>query len=441
MKQQTLLEGNIKKELILLALPLLAGNILQQFYNTADTLIIGRCLDTSAFASAGLSGTIMNLFIFVLNGFCVGVSMLFAKFYGMEDKNQFRREFFLALCAGLCITVSLSALATLFLKPLLAMMQTPSDIFPYCVSYLRIILAGLFATYLYNLLSGILRAVGNSAAALLFLLVSIVLNTMLDILFIAVFHMGISGAAYATVMAQLFSAICCFLYLKKSYPALLCGKADLGFHGALLKQTLCYGIVSALQQSSLYIGKLLVQGSVNTLGTASIASYTATMRVEGVVNAFSDSGSQSISILIAQNFGAGNKKRVHDTFHHGLLLMIAVSILSGLLMFASAPFCMAFLMGTKASAMIRPGISYLQIISIFYVLCYVGNSFVGLFRGTGKVSIPFIATTIHITLRVLCSHLLLGRLGLSAVALATGLGWICAVTVHLVSYVMFKKRI
>ncbi|NCC00178.1 MAG: MATE family efflux transporter [Clostridia bacterium] len=425
----------------LLALPLLIGNILQQFYNTIDALIVGRYLGISAFAAIGLSGTIMNLFIFVLNGFCVGISMLFAQFYGMHNEKNFRKEFALSIWAGLLITAILSILSLLFLRPLLRMMQTPDNVFPYVISYLTIILCSLFATYFYNLFSNVLRSVGDTNASLLFLFVSILLNTLLDILFIAVLHMGIAGGAYATVISQLFSACCCYLYLRKRYPMLICRKEDFTFHKTLLTQTLSYGIVSALHQSSLYIGKLLVQGAVNTLGTSAIASYTATMRVEGIVNAFSDSGSQSMSILIAQNHGAGNKKTVCEGFHHGLLLLVLSGILLSAIMFLTSPICMMFLIGSNDEQIIAPGISYLKVISIFYVLCYIGNAFVGFFRGVGKVNIPFIATTVHITLRVILSYLLVERLGLPAVAIATGIGWICVVFVHEFSYLKYQKRI
>ncbi|NCC44558.1 MAG: hypothetical protein EOM18_13490 [Clostridia bacterium] len=252
--------------------------------------------------------------------------------------------------------------------------------------------------------------------------------------------MGISGGACATVIAQLFSACCCYLYLRKRYPGLICKKEDFAFRKTLLIQTLSYGIVSALHQSSLYIGKLLVQGAVNTLGTSAIASYTATMRIEGIVNAFSDSGSQSMSILIAQNHGAGNRKRVIEGFHHGLLLLIILGILLSAIMFLTSPICMMFLIGSKVKLIVAPGISYLKVISIFYLLCYIGNAFVGFFRGVGKVNIPFIATTVHITLRVILSYLLVDRLGLPAVAFATGIGWICVVIFHSFSYFRYQKH-
>ena len=332
MKQLSLLNGSIKKELIILALPLLAGNILQQFYNTIDAFIIGRYLGVSAFAASGLSDTIMNLFIFILNGFCIGISMLFAQFYGMKDQKRFRQEFAVSIWMGLGITLLLNSLSLLFLEPLLHMMQTPVDVKSYTISYLSIILGGLFASYLYNLFSNILRSIGDTAASLLFLFVSIILNTSLDIAFISYLHFGISGAAYATVISQLFSAFCCYLYLSKRYPLLLCKKEDFSVQFSLIKQSICYGIVSALHQSSLYMGKLLVQGSVNTLGTSVIASYTATMRIEGIVNAFSDSGSQSMSILIAQNHGANHEKRVFEGFRHGIFFLFSLGIILSLLM-------------------------------------------------------------------------------------------------------------
>ena len=215
MKQGTLLVRNIRKELIILAIPLLIGNILQQFYNTIDALIVGRYLGTSAFAAIGLSGTIMNLFLFVLNGFCVGISILFAQFFGEQNIKRFRQEFALSIIAGLAITVLLGGIALLVLHPLLRALQTPAEVIRFSEVYLTIILCGLPAAYLYNLFSNVLRSIGDTNSSLIFLFVSIVLNTVLDYVLIALLHIGISGGAIATVAAQLFSAVCCYLYLRK----------------------------------------------------------------------------------------------------------------------------------------------------------------------------------------------------------------------------------
>ncbi len=440
MKQQTLLSGDIKKQLILLAVPLLLGNILQQLYNTADSLIVGYFLGTDAFASVGISGSIMNLFIFILNGFCVGLSVIFAQLYGTGDRQQFRREVFVAVGLGILLTFLIGGLSMSLLGTTLTLIKTPPELIPYANSYLMVILAGLPFTYFYNLFSGILRSVGNTKAALYFLAIAIVSNVILDFLFIAGFHMGTAGAAGATILSQLFSAICCFFYIKVNYGELLCRKEDIGLYPSLIKQTIKFGTTSALHESSLYIGKILVQGAVNTLGTPGIAAYTATMRIEGFANSFGDSGGQAMSVLISQNQGAGNKDRVMGGFKNGLLLNIWLGITLSLLMFFGAAPGIRLFLGSSDTLALSYGVGYLKVISFFYLLCFIGCAFVGYFRGTGRVHIPFWGTTLHISLRVILSYLLVSRLGLPAIAVATGCGWILVVSFQLIMYRYYKRR-
>lgn len=436
---KTLLEGDIKKEIIRLAIPLLIGNILQQLYNTIDALIVGHFLGTDAFAAVGIAGTIMNLFIFVLNGFCIGLSIIFAQLYGAGNEAEFRKEVFVSISIGTAITVVLSALFLATLTPILQLIHTPLDLMHYVTSYLKVIIVGMIATYFYNLFSNILRALGDTKAALFFLFLSIVINTVVAYVLIAVFSFGVAGTAYATVLAQIISAACCYFYLKKHYEYLLCKKEDIGLHMELIKKSLGFGFASALQQASLYIGKILVQGSVNTLGTPGIAAYTATMRIEGFANSFGDSGAQAMSVIISQNYGAGNKKRVSDALRQGLFLHIVLGIALSLILFVTAKAGMIVFLEQSEVAALEYGVSYLHIISVFYVLCFIGNAFVGYFRGIGKVLIPVAGTTLHIGLRVILSYLLVGRLGLSAVALATGLGWVLVVVFHSFSYQRVKK--
>lgn len=439
MKQQTLLSGNVKNQLIFLAVPLLFGNILQQLYNTADSLIVGHFLGTGAFASVGISGTIMNLFIFILNGFCVGLSVIFAQLYGTGNKKEFRKEVFAAVILGTLLTFFISGISMALLHTVFQAIKTPKELIPYAASYLSVILAGLPFTYFYNLFSGILRSVGNTKAALCFLAAAILSNIILDFLFIAGFHMGTAGAAAATVLSQLLSALLCFFYLRKNYRELLCRREDFGLHPELMKKTLRFGAASALQESSLYIGKILVQGAVNTLGTPGIAAYTATMRIEGFANSFGDSCGQAMSVFISQNQGAGNHGRVTEGLKCGLAMNVILGLFLSLLMFMGAAPGVRLFLDTSDSLALFYGTGYLKIISFFYVLCFIGCAFVGYFRGTGRIHIPFLGTTLHISMRVILSYLLVSRMGLSAIAVSTGLGWISVVSFQLIMFRRYRK--
>jgi Na+-driven multidrug efflux pump len=236
--------------------------------------------------------------------------------------------------------------------------------------------------------------------------------------------LGIAGAAWATAASQAISAVLCILYLRRKAPELIFARADCRMDGELLKQTAHFSFVTALHQLSLYIGKLLVQGAVNTGGTDMISAYTATTRIEGFANSFGDSGSAATSVLVAQNRGAGKEERVKESFRSSLFLMLAMGLAVPLIMYVSASTSVGFMLGTRSGAAFENARDYLKLVALFYTLCFTGNTFAGYFNGIGKVCVPFLGATSHIALRVVLSWLLVGKMGLPAVALATGLGWV-----------------
>lgn len=341
--------GSIPQHLLRLAAPLIMGNILQQLYNTVDAFILGRFAGEAEFAAVGVAG----------------------------ERERFRREHWLSLSCGLLATTICSGLSFVLLPPLLRLIQTPEELERFVSAYLTVILASLPAAFLYNLYGALLRAIGRANAALMALAAAVTVNVALDYCFVARFHMGIAGAAWATAASQAISAVLCIAYLRRKAPELIFACADRHMDKELLRQMAHFSFVTALHQSSLYIGKLLVQGAVNTGGTDMISAYTATTRIEGFANSFGDSGNAATSVLVAQNRGAA---------------------------FENAR-------------------DYLKLVALFYTLCFTGNTFAGYFNGIGKVSVPFLGATSHIALRVVLSWLLVGRMGLPAVALATGLGW------------------
>ena len=227
MMTKNLLMGNIRGQLVQLAFPLLLGNVLQQLYNAVDSIIIGRFVGSTAFAAVGVAGTVMNLFVFMISGVCVGVSILFAQLYGAQDLDGYRREVFLALSLGSGFTLVLTILSLMGLPWILRLIQTPAEVAGEAEAYLRIIFCGFLAAYWYNLCAAILRSVGNTRIPLLFLAVAAAINTGLDLLFVAAFSMGVTGAAAATVIAQLISAACCSAYIWKRIPFAVFRRQDM----------------------------------------------------------------------------------------------------------------------------------------------------------------------------------------------------------------------
>lgn len=435
--KQDLLQGKIAKQLSLLALPLLIGDILQQLYNTIDAAVIGRCVGSDAFAAIGVAGAVMHLLLFVLSGFCAGISIVLAQLYGAGDLARFRREVYLACALGGGAALLCSAAALLALEPLLLWISTPARLLPFASEYLSVIAAGLTAAYFYNAGACLLRAIGNCKAALYFLAVSVLANAALDFAFVAWLGAGVAGAAWATVLAQTLSAALCFLYIKRHFPKLLFRREDCRLDRALARRTLHYGLVSALQKSSLYFGKVLMQGVVNSIGVYAIAAYTAIARVEGFANAFGSSACQALSVFVAQNTGAGNAARARQGFYSALRLLAALALATFAALYWSAEPSVRMLAGDDPPA-VAAGAAYLRIIAFFYILDFAGEALVGYFNGSGNVNLPLAGVNLHISLRIALSYFLVGELGLAAVAWATGIGWIAIVA--LLSFAYLQKR-
>ncbi len=424
-----LTQGPIRRQIISLALPLLAGNILQQLYNTVDVTIVGRFVGEEAFAAVGVAGSVMNLFLFLITGCCGGVGTLFSQSRGAGDGGAFRREFFLASVFGGGVSLALAALAALTLPVLLAALRTPGEIAVPAAEYLRVIFLGFLPAFAYQLGFAALRSIGNTAAALGFLMASMAANLALDVLFVAGFCWGAAGAAWATVLAQTLAAACCQIYLRRRFPQLVFHRADMGYDPRLLGKIVRYSLVSALHMCSLYIGKLLVQGTVNGLGTEAITAYTAATRVEGFANSFGDSGAASMSVFIGQNTGAGDGGRTRAGFFTGERLLAVLGLaMSALMILGAVPALSAVLPQGGGEAALGEAVGYLRLVACFYLFNFLGSGMVGCFQGRGLVNLPAMGAAGHITLRVALSALLAPRMGLPAVALATGLGWVGVVS-------------
>jgi Na+-driven multidrug efflux pump len=280
----------------------------------------------------------------------------------------------------------------------------------------------------YHLGSAVLRAVGNTRAALAFLSVSMVTNLILDVLFLAGLGWGVAGAAWATVIAQALAAGLCLSYLGLRFPELMFRRRDMVFDGPLLRRTAHFSFVSALHMCNLYIGKLLVQRTVNGLGTAAISAYTAATRIEGFANSFGDSGASAMSVFVGQNTGAKNTARVRAGFQMGQRLLLTLGIFMSLVMIGFARPLLRLVLPEGDGDSLSPALGYLRLVACFYLFNFLGSGLAGYFQGRGRVNVPVIGATGHISFRVIGSWLLAPWMGLPAVALCTGLGWVGVVT-------------
>ena len=438
-----LTSGPIMPQLVRLCLPLLAANVLQQLYNIINSLVVTYYIGDSAFAALGVAESVMNLFIYVITGACMGASVLIAQFYGEENFPRLRQQLYVsAVLIGGC-TLGAVLLGQIFLPQLLGVIQTPAELMGDVSSYLRIILIGMVFTFTYNYLAATLRAVGDTQAALYFLLASLGYNLVCAWLLVAVLDMGIQGTALATASAQLLSTLLCFLYIRKRRAFLTIHRGDMRMDRQLVRLTSSYAAVAALQQSSLYLGKLIIQSAVNGISlvsTAPISAFTAATRVENFIQAFGISGCESIAIFVAQNRGACQERRTYQGFRWGIFTLLTMGLFFSLTINLGAYPLSALFLGGKAEGM-ELCISYLKYISWLYFLSFTGHAWVGWYRGVGRMNITFWGTTIQIAMRVAGTYLLVGAMGLDAVALATGVGWVAINIFHSSVFVLAVKGI
>lgn len=428
--------GSTSKILITFAVPMVLGNIFQQLYNTTDAVIVGRYIGKDALAAVGVANPIMSIAIFFIFGICIGVSVLMSQLFGAGEYKSLKNEVSTSLIAGTAFTVLLSVVCILLSRQILIATSTPESILNDADKYLKIIFTGLIFSFLYNFYSSALRAIGDSKTPLIFLIVSSVINGILGVIFIVVFHLGVAGSAIATVIAQAISSLLCIAYVYIKIPLIRVKISDLVIDKHLLRKTIEYSWVSATQQTCLYVGRLLVQGVVNPFGTSAIAAYNSVTRVDSFVLSPGDSFAASVVTYSAQNLGADKPGRIIEGYKKGNIIITLYSAVTALLVFFYSSSIMKFFVPNSEVQVISIGVQYLKIMSVFYVISGFCNIFQGFFRGIGKLRVTLTATLMQIFIRVVLSYLLAPYLGVSSVCYAVGTGWILMV---IYEGLIFKK--
>jgi putative MATE family efflux protein len=363
-----------------------------------------------------------------------------AQIFGAGRYEKLKREVSTALIAGIIFTITISIVCIFLTRWILVIIDTPVEILDDAQIFLQIIFGGLIFTFLYNFYSSSLRAIGDSKTPLVFLIISCILNAILCIVLITVFKLGVEGSAIATVTAQAVSSLLCIIYVYRKIPLLSLKRNEFIMDNSLLKLSIQYSWVTALQQTCIYIGKLLVQGAVNPFGTNAIAAFNSVTRIDSFVFAFGESYSASVATYSAQNKGAGKMSRITEGFRISIFTMVAYSITLGFIVFIGAESIMKLFVTGEEIEVIKIGIEYLKIISVFYILSNTNNVFQGLFRGIGKLRIPFWATFIQIAIRVILSYILSPYFGMKSISFAIGMGWSIMLIFELACYKKYFKQ-
>ena len=434
-----LTEGKISRSLLLFALPMMAGNLLQQFYNIADTLIVGRVLGSNALAAVGSAYTLMTFLTSIFLGLSMGSGALFSIYKGKNDQDSLRNAIVHAFALIMAVTVLLNVLVYIGIDPILHFLRVPDEVWDGMKAYLLVIFAGIIATSLYNYFSCLLRALGNSMIPLVFLAVSAVLNIGLDLLFVAVLPWGIRGAALATVIAQYVSGIGITLYVLLKCRDLLPSGKDLHFNRQILGEIGNLSSMTCVQQSVMNFGILMVQGLVNSFGPVIMAAFAAAVKIDTFAYLPVQDFGNAYSTFIAQNYGAGKKERIRKgTKESFLISFLFCIVISAVVCIFAAPLMRIFV-SAKETAVIASGVRYLRIEGAFY--CGIGCLFLlyGYYRAVKKPGMSVILTVISLGTRVALAYILSAYIGETGIWMAIPIGWVLADVTGLV-YMKFQEK-
>ena len=432
--QNDMTTGNPMKIILNFTLPIFLGNVFQQFYNMADAVIVGKFVGNKALAAVGSTGTIM----FLIYGFVVGMTAGFtvptAQKFGAGDMKGMRRTVAGAGVLSLVVGALLTMLFMLFMKPLLTLMNTPSDIFKDAYGYIMIISGGILAQMLYNLLSSILRAIGNSKIPLYFLIISSLLNILLDLLFIVGFHMGAAGAAVATIIAQGVSGILCLIYIIAKIPVLHLNRNDLHAGKDVYGIQLKIGLPMALQYSITAIGSMMVQSSLNILGSTLVAAFTAAGKIEQVVTQAYVAMGTTMATYSAQNMGAGSVKRIREGFRANTIIGIIYSLVAAAFVMTVGKY-MTYLFVSEDVDLIMNSVDiYLKCIGLFFIPLTVVNIYRNGIQGLGYGLLPMMAGVAELIGRGIVAVIAGNMRSYTGVCLAGPAAWVLAGGLLLVMY-------
>ncbi len=409
--------------MISFAVPLILGNFFQLTYNAVDSIILGRFAGKVSLAAAGIANPIMNIMIFFIVGISWGAGVLISEFYGAKDFARLKKEICTTLLIGFAFTLFVSTICFILAVPLLHLVRSPEELIAPSAHYLRIVFCGLLFTFFYNMFAATLRAVGDSKVPIICVAISAIFNGILDYILVALSGLGMTGAAIATVASQAISCILCIGYVYLKEPLIAVKPREFSIDPSLIPKTVNYSLATAMQQTVLYVGKLLVQSAVNPLGVDSIATFNAGTKIDDFCFQPQQSIGQAMTTFTAQNHGAKNTARMHAGLRRGMILEAIYGIGIGLAVFATRTPLMWLFAGDDEPAVIELGKTYLLIMSLLYIMPAMTNGIQGFFRGLGNMRITVISTSVQMITRAACALLLAPHFGIAGVAAACGLGW------------------
>lgn len=433
--------GNPLKIILLFSLPVLFGNIFQQFYNMFDTIIVGQFLGEDALAAVGATGSIMFLVLGFAMGITQGFGVMVSQAFGAKDIPRLKRYVGISLFLSLVVSVVLTMITVIFSKELLLFMNTPENILDMADSYIKIIFWGIVCSMFYNVASGILRGVGDSKTPLYFLILSSFLNIVLDLFCIIVLKLGVAGAAYATVFSQGISAVLCFLYMFRKFDILKISRADCRPDGRIVWQLISIGIPMALNYSLIGIGAMIQQSAVNVFGSGVVAAFTAASKVEQISVQTMPTLGTTMATYCGQNLGAGKYERIFKGMKDAFWIGLATAGLASLICAGFGKYIVRLFLNSPTDEVMGYVTRYLNTVSFFFVFL----AFIYLYRtslqGLGREIMPMISGIFETICRLATVAILLKPAGYWSVCFANPIAWIGAGVPLMITYLTWKRGI
>ena len=416
--------GSPAKLILLFALPLFIGNLFQQVYNMADTFIVGRMLGVNALAAVGCTGSLSFLIIGFAQGMSAGFSILTAQRFGAGDEDGVRQSYAASLVLGGVISVVLTVISVAGTRQLLVLLQTPPEILEDATRYLMVIFAGILATMLFNVVSNVLRALGDSKTPLYFLVAGCVINIVLDVLLILYTPLGVMGAGVATVIAQLLAGAACVVYIHKAFPALRLHRSDWRLSRREILRHLHMGLPMGFQSSIIAIGSLMLQYALNSLGSTAVAAFTAANKLESLGTLPLGSFGLAMGTFVAQNYGAGKLHRIRTGVVQCSLMALAWSAFMG--------------HDTQAT-----GLSYIYLCIVAVSMWVLALLFIFRYslQGLGQSFVPTFAGIMELVMRGVCSVCLAGPFGFTGACLANPMAWTGSAVPLVIAFFITMRRL
>ncbi len=437
-----LTKGRITGSLLKFSFPLILGNLLQQCYNLADTLIVGKFVGADALAAVGSAYSLMTFVTSIIIGLCIGAGAYFSHMFGCKNEENLKTGIFISFSFIGVLSFILNILLYIFCDPIMRLLQVPDDIFYLMKDYLMWVFAGMTAVFVYNFFSNLLRGIGNSFVPLIFLCVSAVLNIGLDIVFVLVFENGIAGVAIATVISQVVSGVGLALFTLIKFPKLRIRRRHLHFDYEIFKNIASLSFVTCLQQSVMNFGILLVQGIVNGFGKVVMAAFAAGVKIDTLAYMPVQDFGNAFSTFVAQNYGAGKEKRICQGIKSSVICVTVFCIVISAVVCVFARPLMSVFVQDGLEDVIAVGVQYLTVEGTFYIGIGILFMLYGYYRAVNKPFMSLVLTLISLGVRVVLAYFLskLPSVGVFGIWVSVPVGWALADITGIVYYFMLKRK-